>query len=61
MNGFYELVIAKLKEAGFKLMRSKGSHQTWSNGSTPVTVSTNCHSRHTANAIMKEAGLAHRF
>ena len=61
MNGYYELVIAKLKEAGFKFMRSKGSHQTWSNGSTPVTVSTNCYSRPTANAIMKDAGLTHRF
>ena len=61
MNGFYELVTAKLKEAKFKLIRSKGSHQTWSNGSTPITVSTNCYSRHTANEIMKAAGISHRF
>lgn len=61
MNGYYALVIALLKQHGFEFTRQKGSHQTWHSGSTCVTVSTNCESRHTANAIMKQAGISHKF
>lgn len=61
MNGFYDQVIAVLKKHGFSLSRQKGSHQTWSNGKTPVTVSTSCYSKHTANRIMKDAGIKHHF
>jgi predicted RNA binding protein YcfA (HicA-like mRNA interferase family) len=62
MNGYYELVIRKLKEHHFNLIRQTGgSHQIWSNGSKSVTVSTNCYSRHTANGIMRQAGINHRF
>jgi predicted RNA binding protein YcfA (HicA-like mRNA interferase family) len=61
MNGYYNQVIAALKKRGFSLIRQKGSHQTWSDGKTPVTVSTNCASRFTANQIMKDAGISDRF
>lgn len=62
MNGYYKLVIAMLKQHGFFLARQPGtSHQTWSNGKVSVTVSTNCASRHTANRIMKDAGIKHHF
>jgi predicted RNA binding protein YcfA (HicA-like mRNA interferase family) len=61
MNGFYNQVVAVLKLHGFLCVRQKGSHQTWGNGSLSVTVSTNCASRMTANAIMKQAGIAHKF
>jgi predicted RNA binding protein YcfA (HicA-like mRNA interferase family) len=61
MNGFYNQVVALLKLHGFLYVRQKGSHQTWGNGSLSVTVSTNCASRMTANAIMKHAGIAHKF
>ncbi len=61
MNGYYNQVTAVLKQYGFLNLRQKGSHQTWGNGSVCVTVSTNCDSRHTANAIMKQAGLSERF
>jgi predicted RNA binding protein YcfA (HicA-like mRNA interferase family) len=62
MNGFYPQVIAMLKKHGFFLSRQgKGSHQMWSNGSVSVTVSTTCQSKFTANAIMKQAGIAHKF
>ncbi len=61
MNGYYALVAAILKQHGYAMIRQKGSHQTWNNGKQPVTVSTNCESRHTANAIMKQAGIDHRF
>lgn len=61
MNGFYAAVVAALKSKNFQYKRQKGSHQTWSNGKISVTVSTNCDSRHTANAIMKQAGISERF
>lgn len=62
MNGFYAQVIAALKSQHFDLLRQgKGSHELWSNGSRTVTVSKNCDSRFTANAIMKQAGIPQRF
>lgn len=61
MNGYYNQVIAVLKKHGFLLLRQKGSHQSWGNGSVTVTVSTNCDSKYTANAIMKETGIKHKF
>jgi len=61
MKGYYELVIALLKQHGFTFQRQKGAHQRWFRGTHGVTVSTNCDSRHTANAIMKQAGIPHRF
>lgn len=62
MNGYYELVIKQLRANGYHLLRQSGtSHQVWTNGARNVVVSTNCYSRHTANGIMKQAGIAHRF
>lgn len=61
MNGYYNQVKAVLEQHGFCFLRQKGSHQTWNNGHVSVTVSTTCASRHTANAIMKQAGISHRF
>ena len=62
MKGYYDSVTAMLKQHGFSFVRSgKGSHQLWGNGSLLVTVPKNCESRHTANAIMKSAGINHKF
>lgn len=61
MNGFYSRVIELLRLHGFELRRQKGSHQSWCRKNLCVTVSTNCDSRFTANAIMKQAGIDHRF
>ncbi len=62
MNGFYKLVIEQLQKNVFQLLRQGStSHQVWSDGLVSVTVSTNCYSRHTANAIMKQAKLDYRF
>lgn len=62
MNGYYQLVIEKLKANGYTFLRAgKGAHQMWTNGKRNQTVSTNIDSRHTANAIMKQAGIDHRF
>ena len=62
MNGFYNPVIAVLTQHGFSFSRAgKGSHELWCKGRQCVTVPKNCNSRHTANAIMKQAGIAHKF
>jgi len=62
MNGYYALVIAQLKLHGYTFLRQgKGSHELWSNGKRNQTVSKNMPSRDMANAIMKQAGINHRF
>lgn len=62
MKGYYNPVIAMLKQHGFFLSRqAKGSHEMWSKGNLSVTVSTTCASRFTANAIMKQARIDYRF
>lgn len=62
MNGFEKQVKELLKRHGWWLLRNgKGCHEIWTNGKKCVTVSDHCKSRHTANAIMKDAGISHRF
>lgn len=62
MNGYYEAVIAVLQQHGFSFLKAgKGSHQWWGNGRIKVQVPVHCQSRFTANAIMKQAGIKHRF
>jgi predicted RNA binding protein YcfA (HicA-like mRNA interferase family) len=62
MNGYYRLVIAELKAAGYWQLRAgKGAHEIWTNGKRNQVVSANLDSRFTANAIMKQAGLTKRF
>lgn len=62
MNGYYSLVIEALRKEGFLYVRNgKGSHEVWAKGSTSALVPFNCPSRHTANAILKSAGVKHRF
>jgi len=45
------------------LQQGRGDHEIWCcpNGQKPFTVDHKIKSRHTANAIMKQAGLDHRF
>jgi predicted RNA binding protein YcfA (HicA-like mRNA interferase family) len=62
MNGYYKLVAEQLRKHGYSILRQGStSHQIWSNGTKSVTVSTNCYSRHTANGIMRQADIVHRF
>lgn len=62
MNGYEKPVKDKLKEHGWCFHEhGKGSHDTWIKGADKVTVSKVCKSRHTANAIMKDAGINHKF
>ena len=61
MNGYYKQVTQLLKDHGFSFIRSgKGSHEIWSKGSLALTVPFNCASRHTANAILKDAGISQK-
>lgn len=62
MNGWYSQVIAVLEQHGYRFLRNgKGAHEIWTNGSRNQVVSKNMPSRHMANEIMKQAGIAHRF
>ena len=62
MNGYYKQVVEQLKKNGYSYLRpAGGAHEMWAKGSHHQTVSSNCASRHTANGIMKQAGIAHRF
>ena len=64
--GFEREVRKYLKGAGWTKARwgSKGSHEIWSNpngSGLEVSVPVKIKSRHTANAILKEAGLGKRL
>ncbi len=62
MNGYYKLVVEMLRQNGYAFLRQgKGAHEIWTNGLRNQTVSKNMPSRVMANAIMKQAGLSHRF
>jgi hypothetical protein len=62
LKGFYAQVAERLRSAGFWLLApGKGSQEKWTNGRIKLIVSRNGCSRHAANAIMRDAGLDHRF
>lgn len=62
MNGYYNQVIAVLAQHGYSFLRpGKGGHEIWSNGKRNQALSRNMQSRHTANEIMKQAGISHKF
>jgi predicted RNA binding protein YcfA (HicA-like mRNA interferase family) len=64
MADFYREIAAILRENGFELLRTgKGSHEIWANPITKqqVTVARSTKSRHTANEVLKQAGLPKRF
>ena len=63
MNGYEKQVKEQLRSHGWKFLRpGSGSHEIWigPDGKT-VTVNHVCKSRHTANGIMKHAGISHKF
>ena len=64
MASFYRDLTKILTEAGFELLRSgKGDHEIWINAlvGKKVTVDAGIKSRHTANEILKKAGLPKAF
>jgi predicted RNA binding protein YcfA (HicA-like mRNA interferase family) len=64
MPGYTPDVRRVLRENGCTFVRQgKGDHEIWYSPITNrnVTVDGNIKSRHTANAVMKQAGVVHRF
>lgn len=64
MNNFAPEVRRLLREHGFEFLRQgRGDHEIWHNPSTgrKVTVDGTIKSRHTANGILKQAGLVKMF
>ncbi len=64
MSDFYRDLIAILRRNGYELLRSgKGSHEVWAHKETGrrVTVPRTTKSRHTANEVLKQAGLPKAF
>jgi hypothetical protein len=64
MADFYRELVAILRENGCHPIRSgKGIHEIWFSPITnrPVTVPRTTKSRHTANDVLKQAGLPKKF
>lgn len=64
MNDFYPQLRRMLLVAGCSLLRKgRGDHEIWTspNSARPFTVDTTIKSRHTANAVLKQAGLPKVF
>ncbi len=64
MADFYRELIAVLRANGFEFLRTgKGSHEIWANRASnkQVTVPRATKSRHTANDVLKQAGLPKKF
>lgn len=58
VDGYYTVVIKVLRQQGFRYMtHAKGSHEKWVNDEgITLIVPRNLMSRHTANAILRDAG-----
>lgn len=64
VKGFYGQITEALKAAGRSFRRhGKGDHEIWYSPITDrtFTVDRGCLSRHTANAVLKQAGIDRRF
>ena len=64
MADYTKLVQNKLSDHGWSFYRhGKGSHDIWIKLATneTVSVSTNIKSKHTANGILKKAGINQKF
>ena len=64
VEGFYRKIVDVLKANGCRFVRQgRGDHEIWYSpiSDRTFTVDKSCMSRHTANAVMKQAGIDHRF
>jgi predicted RNA binding protein YcfA (HicA-like mRNA interferase family) len=64
MNGFYDQVRKILEAHGCKFDRQgKGSHEIWFSpiSNRYFTLSVTCKSRHTANEVLKDAGIKQKI
>ena len=58
MAGDEKRVLRLLKDHGFNIVRNpRGSHVIWGNGDKNVPVPAKITKRHTANGILKQAGI----
>ena len=63
-RGFYRLIVEMLKRHGCYFKRQgPGDHEMWFSPISGRTfpVDRHCMSRHTANGVMKQAGIEHKF
>jgi predicted RNA binding protein YcfA (HicA-like mRNA interferase family) len=63
-KGFYKEVTKELNNLGYQLSKGgKGSHEKWikQGNPAPILVPFSLNSRHTANAILKDAGSNKKF
>lgn len=63
-RGFYRQLVKILKANGCYFVReAAGDHEMWYSpvSNTKITVDKHCMSRHTANAVLKQAGLPKAF
>lgn len=63
-EGYYRDVVKELQALGYELAKGgKGSHEKWikQGKPRPILVPRNLDSRHTANAILKDAGSQRKF
>lgn len=64
VQGFTKQVKSILRANGWQLLRAgKGDHELWAHpdASKPVVIDGKIMSRHTANAILKQAGLTDKI
>jgi predicted RNA binding protein YcfA (HicA-like mRNA interferase family) len=64
MADFYRELVSVLRSNGWQMLRSgKGNHEIWFNpvSKRAVTIPRNTKSRHTANDVLKQAGLDKKF
>jgi predicted RNA binding protein YcfA (HicA-like mRNA interferase family) len=64
MADFYRELTAILREHGWQRLRpGKGSHEIWAHAQSKrhVTVPRTTKSRHTANDVLKQAGIPKQF
>jgi hypothetical protein len=64
LNNFAKPLRVLLSKAGWRLLRpGKGDHEIWHDPATgkKVTVDNSMKSRHTANTVLKQAGLPKAF
>ncbi len=64
MTDFYSDIVRRLLEAGcVRIRHGKGDHEIWRSpySERPFTLDRSVKSRHTANAVLKQAGLSKAF
>ena len=57
MSDLYKKASKLLKEHGFEIVRTQGSHQIWKGKDVSVSVPYKSTKRHTLNRALKDAGI----